>query len=95
MTMLTQHLPYPYWRLFLVAGVLGGNTRLSSFEWEALFAVRNESGWIGLIYMLSSVIVGCLAAWLGSEIRRSRYRIGKLTSSCLFLILQNERSWDS
>jgi fluoride exporter len=71
MTILTErYTPSPYWRLLLVVGVLGGYTTFSSFEWETLFAARNGSGWIGLAYVLSSVIVGYLAAWLGAFIAR-------------------------
>jgi fluoride ion exporter CrcB/FEX len=31
---------------------------------------RNESGWIGLLYVLSSVGLGYLAVWLGAIIAR-------------------------
>jgi CrcB protein len=69
MTILTERTtPHPYWRLLLVVGVLGGYTTFSSFEWEILFAAKNGSGWIGLAYVLSSVIVGYMAVWLGAYI---------------------------
>lgn len=71
MTILTErYRPHPYWRLFLVIGVMGGYTTFSSFEWEALFAARNGSGWVGFAYVLSSVIVGYMAVWLGAFIAR-------------------------
>jgi CrcB protein len=71
MTILTErYTPHPYWRLLLVVGVLGGYTTFSSFEWETLFAARNGSGWIGLAYILSSVIIGYMAVWLGAFIAR-------------------------
>lgn len=70
MTILTQLTPHPYWRLFLVVGIIGGYTTFSSFEWETLFVARNGSPLIGLIYVLSSVTVGYLAVWLGAIIVR-------------------------
>lgn len=70
MTMLTQLMPHPYWRLFLVVGILGGYTTFSSFEWETFFAARNGSPLTGLIYVLSSVTVGYLAVWLGAILVR-------------------------
>jgi len=37
MTVFTERFePHPYWRLFLVVGVLGGYTTFSSFEYETL-----------------------------------------------------------
>ena len=71
MTILTERFtPHPYWRLLLVVGVLGGYTTFSSFEWETLFAARNGSGWIGLIYVISSVSVGYGAVWVGAFLAR-------------------------
>lgn len=54
------------WRLFLVTGILGGYTTFSSFEWEALFAIRNGGGIIAVGYMGASVVLGLLAAWCGA-----------------------------
>ena len=53
------------WRLFLVTGILGGYTTFSSFEWEALIALRNGAQGIGLLYMGMSVVLGLGCAWLG------------------------------
>jgi CrcB protein len=54
------------WRLFLVTGILGGYTTFSSFEWETLFAIRSGAGAIAILYVLLSVVLGLLAAWLGA-----------------------------
>jgi CrcB protein len=71
MTLLTERsTAHPYWRLGLVVGFLGGYTTFSSFEWETLFAARNGSGWIAFSYVVSSVIAGYAAVWLGSLITR-------------------------
>jgi len=53
------------WRLFLVTGILGGYTTFSSFEWEALTNLRSGAEAIGLLYMVSSVVIGLAAAWAG------------------------------
>lgn len=56
----------PHWRLFLVTGVLGGYTTFSSFEWETLFVIRGGATLIATTYVLLSVILGLIAAWLGA-----------------------------
>ncbi len=66
MTLLTQRFqPHPYWRLFLVVGVLGGYTTFSTFEYETLQAVRDGERWLGFLYAAGSVVFGYLAVWLG------------------------------
>ncbi|HVW11468.1 MAG TPA: fluoride efflux transporter CrcB [Bryobacteraceae bacterium] len=71
MTLFTERMtPHPYWRLGLVVGFLGGYTTFSSFEWETLFAARNGSSWIAFSYVISSVIAGYAAVWLGNLITR-------------------------
>lgn len=54
-----------HWRLFLVTGILGGYTTFSSFEWESLVSLRSGSNSTALLYLISSVAVGLIAAWLG------------------------------
>lgn len=54
------------WRFFLVTGILGGYTTFSSFEWETLFAIRSGASPIAIAYVLLSVVLGLLAAWLGA-----------------------------
>jgi fluoride exporter len=71
MTLLTERWqPHPNWRLFLVVGVLGGYTTFSSFEYETYQAMRDGAGWIGLLYVLSSVILGYMGVWLGAILGR-------------------------
>jgi fluoride exporter len=66
MTLLTERLqPHPNWRLFLVVGILGGYTTFSSFEYEAFQAVRGGERWMGLVYMVGSVLIGYVGVWLG------------------------------
>ncbi|MFN0165904.1 MAG: fluoride efflux transporter CrcB [Bryobacteraceae bacterium] len=73
MTLFTERLhPHPHWRLFLVVGFLGGYTTFSSFEYEALEAVRDGSHWIGLAYVAGSVVLGYAAVWLGAALAARR-----------------------
>jgi CrcB protein len=58
--------PHPYWRLFLVVGILGGYTTFSSFEYETFQAVRDGARWMGILYMTGSVALGYLGVWLGA-----------------------------
>jgi CrcB protein len=66
LTSITQKTqPSPNWQLFLVVGLLGGYTTFSGFAWEIFTSARNGSPWIGLINLISSVILGYFAVWLG------------------------------
>jgi CrcB protein len=67
MTMLTgRNAPHPYWRLFLVVGILGGYTTFSSFEYETFQAIRDGARWMGILYITASVVLGYLGVWLGA-----------------------------
>lgn len=69
MTLLTERLqPHPAWRLFLVVGILGGYTTFSSFEYEAYQLTREGARWMGLMYVLGSVLLGYIGVWLGAVI---------------------------
>jgi CrcB protein len=70
MTLLTQRLSNPNWRLLLVVGFLGGYTTFSSFEYETLQAVQSGAIWMGLLNVVGSVVLGYLAVWLGMVIVR-------------------------
>src|SRR5262245_16839349 len=75
MTMLTarsQPAPHPYWRLFLVVGILGGYTTFSSFEYETFQAIRDGARWMGMLYVMSSVALGYLGVWLGALVAARR-----------------------
>ncbi|MCM2309798.1 MAG: fluoride efflux transporter CrcB [Steroidobacteraceae bacterium] len=55
-------------RLFLITGVLGGFTTFSAFGLESLSLMRNGELALALLYILSSVLVGVLAVWIGVRI---------------------------
>jgi len=64
MTLLTERIqPHPNWRLFLVAGVLGGFTTFSSFEYETYQAMRGGARPMGLLYATGSLLADYLAVW--------------------------------
>ena len=69
MTLLTVRYKLdPRWRLSLVIGFLGGYTTFSSFEWETYTAVRAGGLWTGMLNVVSSIILGYIAVWLGSTL---------------------------
>jgi fluoride exporter len=72
MTLLSERLPHPHWRLLLVVGFLGGYTTFSSFEWETFSAVRGGGLWIGLANVVGSVALGYAAVWLGATLAARR-----------------------
>lgn len=71
MTMLTERFKLdPNWRLLLVVGFLGGYTTFSSFEWETYTALREGARWTGALNVISSVMLGYAAVWLGAMLGR-------------------------
>ena len=69
MTLLTERYKLdPRWRYALVVGFLGGYTTFSSLEWETYTAVRAGGLWTGMLNVVSSIILGYVAVWLGSTI---------------------------
>jgi CrcB protein len=49
----------------LSVGLLGGYTTFSTFGWETFSMLRDGRVAVGLAYVLSSVALTMLAAWLG------------------------------
>jgi len=71
MTLLTEVVvAHPYWRLLVVVGFLGGYTTFSAFEYETYRAVRDGGGWLGLVNVVASVVMGYGAVWLGAALVR-------------------------
>lgn len=67
MTLMTERFsPHPNWRLLLAVGFLGGYTTFSAFEYESYRLVRDGGGWLALLNMAGSVILGFAAVWLGA-----------------------------
>ena len=72
MTLLTERLPHPNWRLLLVVGFLGGYTTFSSFEWETFGLMRDGARWLALVNVVGSVTIGYIAVWLGAMLAGRR-----------------------
>ena len=53
------------WRMFLAIGVLGGFTTFSSFSNEAVTLFQNGAYGYAITYVLSSVLLGIGATFLG------------------------------
>jgi CrcB protein len=71
MTILTERFKLdPGWRLILVVGFLGGYTTFSSFEWETYTSVRDGGIWTGMLNVVSSIVLGYVAVWLGAVFAR-------------------------
>ena len=72
LTLLTERLVAdPAWRLFLVAGFLGGYTTFSSYTFEGLELLREGQWLAALWYALGSNLLGLAAAYLGMVLARA------------------------
>jgi fluoride exporter len=66
MTLIVERFRLPHaWQLLLVVGFLGGYTTFSSFEYDAYLAARGGHHMTALLYLISSVVLGYAAVWLG------------------------------
>ena len=71
MTLMTERYQLdPAWRLLLVVGFLGGYTTFSSFEWETFNTAREGALWPAALNVVSSVMLGYVAVWLGVVLAR-------------------------
>jgi CrcB protein len=61
----------PYWRYLIPIGFVGGYTTFSSFEYETLRTMQDGQIGIGLLYVVSSVLLGFAAVWGGVIAGRS------------------------
>lgn len=52
-------------RLFLFTGIAGGFTTFSAFGMETFHLLRRDEMFIAGAYVISSVVIGLIAVWLG------------------------------
>ncbi len=56
------------WKLFLATGICGGFTTFSAFSLENITLLQNEKYFTALIYIVASIVLGMVAAWLGFKL---------------------------
>ena len=61
----------PSVRMFLAVGFCGGFTTFSSFAYENIGLLREEQYLYFFLYIVASVVLGLLAAWLGLIVIKS------------------------
>ncbi len=55
-------------RLLLVTGFCGGYTTFSAFSYENIILFTNGNSFIGILYILASVLAGLFAVWAGLKL---------------------------
>jgi len=58
----------PAWRFLFAVGFIGAYSTFSTFEWEALSALRGGAVAMASLYAGGSVILGLVATWCGAKI---------------------------
>ncbi len=58
-------------RLFLTAGLCGGFTTFSTFSNDTLLMLRQGEWMIGMVYILSSVVLGIIACLCGAALLKN------------------------
>ena len=61
----------PAWRYLIPVGFIGAYSTFSTFEWEIWMDFTSGGFWIGVLYMVVSLVAGLVAVALGSTIARS------------------------
>ena len=61
----------PAWRFLIPVGFIGAYSTFSTFEWEIWMDFTLGAFWIGIVYMVISLVAGLVAVAIGSAIARS------------------------
>jgi CrcB protein len=61
----------PAWRYLVPIGFIGAYSTFSTFEWEIYTDFTSGAFWIGVTYMVASIVAGLVAVALGVSTARS------------------------
>jgi CrcB protein len=61
----------PAWRYLIPVGFTGAYSTFSTFEWEIWMDFTSGAFWIGVLYMVVSLVTGLVAVAIGSAMARS------------------------
>jgi fluoride exporter len=61
----------PAWRFLIPVGFVGGYSTFSTFEWETWMDFTHGAFWIGILYVVVSLVVGLVAVATGSALARA------------------------
>lgn len=61
----------PAWRYLIPVGFIGAYSTFSTFEWEIWTDFTSGAFWIGIAYMVVSLVAGLVAVAIGSAMARS------------------------
>jgi CrcB protein len=64
----TLHSHYPDYKLFIVAGLLGGFTTFSSLAFECFDLLKSGHPFLAVTYVLATNVIGILLAFAGYSI---------------------------
>ncbi|MEO6253877.1 MAG: fluoride efflux transporter CrcB [Ferruginibacter sp.] len=56
------------WKLFLATGICGGFTTFSAFSLENMELLQNGKAGMAIIYIMLSILLGIIAAFLGYQL---------------------------
>jgi CrcB protein len=60
----------PDWRYLVPIGFVGAYSTFSTFEWEAFTNLQNGAFLSASFYVVSSIVLGLIAVWLGVLVAR-------------------------
>jgi CrcB protein len=60
----------PYWRLFLMTGILGGYTTFSAFSLDAVWLYERGAWGASALYVMASVVLSILGLFAGLAVIR-------------------------
>lgn len=63
----------PFWRYLIPIGFVGAYSTFSTFEWEIFSGITEGSLLLSGLYLISSIVLGLLAVWIGAAIGRALF----------------------